>query len=185
MVRRIKQWLDDQMRDAPRPWNVIVPILAVGGSIFCIGSLIGYFVWYNLPSTVTYREHGLQLLRLEIAALPPYPGSHESNRIESAERGPSIEVDYYPADDCMAVQEYYKDLLVSKGWAVQRFHGPSSDTRLESTYSKTVEEYPLNLALSCATNPKSDNDRFIILEISNTGSPPFDLQHRDERGYSA
>ena len=69
MVRRIKQWLDDQMRDAPRPWNVIVPILAVGGSIFFIGSLIGYFVWYNLPSTVTYREHGLQLLRLEIAAL--------------------------------------------------------------------------------------------------------------------
>ncbi len=138
--------------------RIIVSVIFLTAVIACM-SLTIYQV-FGPP--VSYREHAWNVMRSELASLPPYPGSAVKSEQTSggAFHDPGLDASYTLRGTCPDVHSYYSQILPTHGWTHDGTQNPSGQEEI-SEFHKVVESIHVTLEIDCF--------------VDQTESPGYDL----------
>jgi len=140
-----------------KPWRIENLGQSVG---LCLLTALALLCPIGTAACATAQEDpAIPIIRQEIAQLPPYPGStvtHTDVYQPPAHR-PDIALYYTLPGTCADLQDHYQQAAPASGWTmdgpVQRVPGLFNDdpryVELDSTYHKTTQGIPLELAVAC------------------------------------
>jgi hypothetical protein len=136
-----------------RRWVSVTASVVVGGGVLAyISQLIG-------PATQV-RTHGFRAIQVELAKLPPYPGSELDSTTDRGEpfAGESVLQAFASSAMCNEVQFYYAVHARQVGWPGSGTPTPypgnaeGSGDLLSGQFGKHVPGYHLSLSIQCYVN---------------------------------
>lgn len=107
----------------------------------------------------------VRVMRAQLAALSPYPGSHLDNlkAIDEVLRPAEVSADYTYDGPCQDVQQHYLAEATQAGWSVLKalhvvhaLNAPEDD-EFWTDFQKTVPSFRLVLTVSCFVHPDNTN----------------------------
>jgi hypothetical protein len=138
--------------------------------------MVGTLVFESLGPAGQRRAHGFQVLRQEMADLPPAPGSRQTRRSASDRvplPGPIVlETGYHRTGSCSDVHTYYVQEAEANGWTLvysEKLIHTSSDNNpdydeLQSRFSKAADDFSLQITIGCYIG-QSQPDYDAIMEV--------------------
>jgi hypothetical protein len=126
--------------------RIVVSVIFFGVLIGCIGLTI--YQVFGPP--VAYREHAWDVMRAELASLPPYPGSmvESEGTYGGAFHYPGLEAFYTLPGTCADVHSYYGQIGPTHGWTHDSTQNPSGEEVI-SAFHKVLGSVRLTLELDC------------------------------------
>lgn len=142
-------------------------------TIVAIWVVVGSALWFLVGKPFDeYNTHGVQVMREQLALLPPPTSATVTSSVERAHLDPSsLYVSYAFSGTCEDVQSYYARVALQAGWTVTnagvlRTTSPSEDDDLESDYQKVVEGYKLKLMAGCRPNAPAGDGYSILFNLA-------------------
>lgn len=127
--------------------------------IVAIWVVVGSALWFLVGKPFDeYNTHGVQVMRAQLALLPPPAGATVTSSVDRAHLDRSELTVYYAfSGTCQDVQSYYARMAPQADWIVTnagvlRTTSTPEDDYLESDYQKVAEGYKLALQVGCRPN---------------------------------
>jgi hypothetical protein len=109
----------------------------------CLVLFFSFDVYYhNAPWEIAYRQRGVEVLRAQVEALPPY-NTDRLAQVLANQENLSVLGNYSRNEPCEPVFAYYRQIAPEHGWTYARTDQPAD------YYAGVFEGYRAELELDC------------------------------------